>query len=473
MVAISVLVKLLAINSKLYFSTDFEVHRNWLAITQSVPYSQWYVESRNQWTLDYPPFFAYFEYLLGLFARLVDPKIVDVNAFDYSAWTLIAFQRLSVIIISDLVLGIGVWLILPAKHRIFGLILTLFSSSIFIVDHIHFQYNGMLIGLLLISKAFAQKNRWYWSALAFSVLICFKHLYIAAAPVYLVYFLRHFVLERSPFNRLFRLCCIILGVSGIALIPIVMTGQVQAMLQRLFPFERGLVHAYWAPNFWALYLASDRVLDKFFIKNLSSVGSPTAGIVGDITLSVLPNVSPSMCAIVSLISYLPLLYCIWQDKTRKTPFSTYVGLGNAVVFLFGWHVHEKALMLVLIPLVMSALSDRKLAIHVWRLSQVSCACLLPLLPRGQETVLKWMIALTGSVLDSHFLGMDSWDYRWMSMVYGSEVYRVFFHELIFGKDRMQFLPLLLTSVSTAVSLLLVLKDVFKSVWPQHVNKKGF
>jgi alpha-1,3-glucosyltransferase len=54
--------------------------------------------------LDYPPFFAYFEKVMSTPAAILDPRIVDLNNLNYSAWPVIAYQR-STVIITELVLG--------------------------------------------------------------------------------------------------------------------------------------------------------------------------------------------------------------------------------------------------------------------------------------------------------------------------------------------------------------------------------
>ena len=85
------------------------------------------------------------------------------------------------------------------------------------------------------------------------------------------------------------------------------TEQMDQVLRRLFPFGRGLCHAYWAPNVWALYNIVDKVLGHLLRKLGFHVelqeASMTGGLVGDSKLHVvLPQVNKNpLFVLISLL----------------------------------------------------------------------------------------------------------------------------------------------------------------------------
>ncbi|XP_033992911.1 probable dolichyl pyrophosphate Glc1Man9GlcNAc2 alpha-1,3-glucosyltransferase [Trematomus bernacchii] len=404
-----------------YHSTDFEVHRNWLAITHSLPLDRWYHENSSEWTLDYPPLFAWFELALSQGARLLHPPMLLLSNLNYSSPEAVLYQRLTVIC-TDLLFLYAVRECCRCVQEQKGsrdvlnrpsfvlAVLLLWNFGLLIVDHIHFQYNGFLFGVLLLSVAKHMQSLHLQGALLFAVLLNLKHIFLYVAPAYGVYLLRSYCFTQDnsdgsvrwrsfSFLRLAALGGIVLSVCFLSFGPFILMGQLPQVLSRLFPFKRGLCHAYWAPNVWALYNGLDKTLTLLGVRLqlLQEAELPkasmTGGLVQEFQHTVLPSVTPPVTLLCTVLSILPALVSLWHRPRSAQSFLRCLLLCSLGSFLFGWHVHEKAVLLAILPLSLLAVQNREDAGIFLLLSTTGHYSLFPLLFTCAELPIKVLLML--------------------------------------------------------------------------------
>ncbi|KAM8814746.1 dolichyl pyrophosphate Glc1Man9GlcNAc2 alpha-1,3-glucosyltransferase isoform 5-T5 [Rhynchonycteris naso] len=447
-----------------YHSTDFEVHRNWLAITHSLPISQWYYEATSEWTLDYPPFFAWFEYALSHVAKYFDPEMLNIHNLNYTSSKTLFFQRFSVIFTDALFVyavrecckcvdGKKAGKELPEKPKFILSVLLLWNFGLLIVDHIHFQYNGFLFGLMLLSIARLFQKRHLEGAFLFAVLLHFKHIYLYVAPAYGIYLLRSYCftankpdgsIQWNSFSsvRLISLGLIVFLVSALSLGPFLALNQLPQVFSRLFPFKRGLCHAYWAPNFWALYNTLDKVLsviglnDKWFGPAVPTHSPSLGDSLGHSHLHSDHHIGPRgflRCLILCALSS----------------------------FMFGWHVHEKAILLAILPMSLLSVGKAGDASIFLILTTTGHYSLFPLLFTAPELPIKILLMLLFTIYSISSLKTlfrkEKRLFNWMETFYllglgPLEVFCEFIFPFTSWKLTYSFIPLLLTSAYCAVGI---------------------
>ena len=177
---------------------------------------------------------------------------------------------------------------------------------------IHFQYNGFLLGIFLLSITAIMRDATRWAAFWFAVLLQFKHIFLYVAPVYFIHLLMRCCVRRDASGRIIGLNLrelsligsIVVAVFGASLGPFIVWGQFGQLLARLFPFQRGLCHAYWAPNFWVFYNLLDKLLIQLgrrlgFAMDMSG-RSTSAGLVEEIAHIVLPTIKSTYTFIITI-----------------------------------------------------------------------------------------------------------------------------------------------------------------------------
>ena len=206
------------------------------------------------------------------------------------------------------------------------------------------------------------------------MLVFLKHLFAPLALPFGVFLLSAYCIKNGNFRcvNFMKLVAIALSVTLLAFGPFLLQpyrmSQLQQIITRLFPFDRGLVHTYWAPNIWALYCFSDRVLLqacansslKALIGSVCALAadfdpaaSSTTGVLGSATtFAFFPSVSAGACLAMTVAAMIPALYAIAKMPTPGVLIDAVIYC-SLCSFMFGYHVHEKA---VLIPMILAVLS---------------------------------------------------------------------------------------------------------------------
>ncbi|KAL4504169.1 hypothetical protein ABPG72_021007 [Tetrahymena utriculariae] len=467
------LIKLLLIFA--YHSTDFEVHRNWLRITYNLPLREWYYDDISIWTLDYPPLFAYFEYLLTFPAHFLDKKMLEINQ-EYKSENTIIYQRATVMI-SDLLFLYAISSFIQVsfgknkQKYSYAVLFSFLQFGFLVVDNIHFQYNQFLQGIFILSLTKFIQGQNLLGGILYAVVLCFKHIFLYSAPAIFFFLLKFYCFNKSNklnLKNLSKLGLCVFTVFLISFLPFLSLDSIRQILSRMFPFQRGLVHAYWAPNFWALYCFADKVLStlarKLLRLHINSKSTLTSGVVQVTQFDILPEIKPLYTIIAILIISLPLWYKILRNP-KATNVLLYSSIQMLIFYMLGYHVHEKAILLPLGIYQLWAIGKQSRSRFVLLFSFVSGVGLLPLLPEHSETGTKLIGLFIYHLAYWAYLKRDCYrqtsnfeDYKKYGMNFFAKfilfsgtviaIYGNVIHYIIFQKseNKFEYLPLMMHSV---------------------------
>ncbi|CAK9167607.1 unnamed protein product [Ilex paraguariensis] len=290
---------------------DYEAQRHWMEITLNLPPKEWYRNSSTNdlsyWGLDYPPLTAYQSYVHGLFLRSFDPESVKLyTSRGYESYFGKLLMRWTVLSSDALVFFPAVLYFVFAYYSGRGgrksdmawhIAMILLNPCLILIDHGHFQYNCISLGLTVGAVAAILSNRDLLASVLFSlalnhkqdalkdigsISLCWLEISMGMEGLLIVFYfdftfsiypsnksyqsgvaallsvsgsycshlLGRCLRRRNPLFEVFKLGCVVLGTFAIVWWPYIHSfHSISEVLSRLAPFERGIYEDYVA-NFW-------------------------------------------------------------------------------------------------------------------------------------------------------------------------------------------------------------------------------
>ncbi|XP_014259676.1 dolichyl pyrophosphate Man9GlcNAc2 alpha-1,3-glucosyltransferase [Cimex lectularius] len=344
---------------------DYEAQRHWMEITYNLDIKDWYFNSTENdllyWGLDYPPLTAYHSWLCGAIANYLNPEFVELTksrGFESPEHKL--FMRFTVIVADLLTFMAGavIYSILAKpEDRDIQLLILLAYPGLILIDHGHFQYNCVSLGLALYSIIATIKGFDTTAAILFCLSLSYKQMILYySLPIFFYYLgiCKDIFFKRNFYTSFVKFFCLALSVIFsifIVWLPFMSSySQLAQVLHRLFPLERGIFEDK-VSNFWCIA----NVIFKF--RNYMS------------------NEKIAMvCAILTLLFSIPSCIDVFKTPIKDKYILATINTSLAF-FIFSYQVHEKTILLVALPVM---LYFNKQPLHCFWLLNISTLSMLPL-----------------------------------------------------------------------------------------------
>ncbi|ODV87642.1 glycosyltransferase family 57 protein [[Candida] arabinofermentans NRRL YB-2248] len=386
---------------------DFEAQRHWLEITTKLPITKWYFYDLQYWGLDYPPLTAYHSWIFGMIGSWIDSTWFALDSSRGLENTdLKSYMRITVLI-SEIVCYIPAVLMYSkwmARYynnasSIDQTIIAaaiLFQPALIIIDHGHFQYNCVMLGLTLLSVVNLLYNKYALASIFFVLSLCFKQMALYYAPVIFCYMLSVCIWPlRVNFNllRLISIGSSVIITFSIILFPFVYFGgfiQLKQILIRVFPFGRGIFEDKVA-NFWCSTNIIIKYRNIFNHDQLKLIS----------LLLTLIGISPSCIAIFL--------------KPKKNLIVWCLASCSLAFYLFSFQVHEKSILLPLMPitLLLNEVDPDVISMVCW-ICNISMFSMWPLLKKDQLELQYFVLG----IMSNWLMGNLSWirkTLQWMKI----------------------------------------------------------
>ena len=259
------------------------------------------------------------------------------------------FLLLSVVLL-DMFMAYGIWICSRAlkmdeksKGRLALFILT--NAGQYFIDYMNLHYSGIFIGILLASFGYMLMNKYFKSAALFVLAINLNQTCLFLSPAYFTYLFTSYCdpWKQSPKDCVYNFSCLaLIVIAGFApaFAPFIWFGQLTQVLQRIFPFERGIVNKIvFAPNFWVLHPLVDVFLgansEQLDHSSKTLMDSNCVGIKQTV-LTTLSRLTPMMTQFITFGMLVPVLVKLWKSAKKPRKFLQAVILCSYTCFFFGW-----------------------------------------------------------------------------------------------------------------------------------------